>query len=284
MLRYMGLESHSRTLTPLMTERYPLIFGFLNPSKGAVMIYESLKLPSDRISADEKLSFLTDLKAELKDDFGDSKSDTGMILRPGRTLKTPSKRANSADLDLYEPPKKKIKTSSRIVAKPKTPSKPPKTKTPAKKVKKPVNDDDEFEDWRLFAVLEEQEKKEREKQLIDLTTRSDNDAIVPMMTDSDVDLELALKLQSEFDKEGPAREQFECPICFDEKPVDFKFIYSNCPHSQCRDCVQEYFTGLIGKKIHPIVCVICKQQVSDFDLGLVLDETKMEEYWGLAPK
>lgn len=91
------------------------------------------------------------------------------------------------------------------------------------------------------------------------------------------DEKFARKLQKEFDAEDRSVEEFECPICFDRKPIDSKFIYQECEHEQCRECASEFFTRQIQLK-NQINCVLCQKEVSTLDLELVLPLDSVNKY------
>jgi hypothetical protein len=87
----------------------------------------------------------------------------------------------------------------------------------------------------------------------------------------------ARKLQKEFDAEPGSVEEFECPVCLEEKPIDSKFIYQNCDHVQCRDCASDFFTRQIELN-NKINCVLCQQEVATLDLELVLSNDLGSKY------
>jgi hypothetical protein len=91
------------------------------------------------------------------------------------------------------------------------------------------------------------------------------------------DEKFAWKLQKEFDAEKRTVEEFECPICMDDKPIDSKFIYQNCDHEQCRDCASEFFLRQIELK-NKINCVLCQKEVATLDLELVLSSDMVRKY------
>jgi len=91
------------------------------------------------------------------------------------------------------------------------------------------------------------------------------------------DEKFARKLQKEFDAEKRNVEEFECPICLEEKPIDSKFIYQNCDHEQCRECASEFFLRQIELK-NKINCVLCQKEVATLDLELVLSTDMIRKY------
>jgi hypothetical protein len=91
------------------------------------------------------------------------------------------------------------------------------------------------------------------------------------------DEKFARKLQKEFDAEKRSVEEFECPICIEEKPIDSKFIYQNCDHEQCRECASEFFLRQIELK-NKINCVLCQKEVATLDLELVLSTDMVRKH------
>lgn len=94
------------------------------------------------------------------------------------------------------------------------------------------------------------------------------------------------------DEEERKVEAYECPICFDEKPIDSKFIYQNCEHVQCRECASEFFSRQIQHN-NKINCVLCQKEgtlsrcflcaslsslVAILDLELVLPNDLVTKY------
>jgi hypothetical protein len=107
---------------------------------------------------------------------------------------------------------------------------------------------------------------------IDLCSTEDSECEL-----SEDDEIFARKLQKEFDAEHASVEEFECPVCLDEKTIESKFIYQNCGHVQCRDCASDFFIRQIELK-KKINCVLCQKEVSILDLELVLSTDLVRKY------
>jgi len=62
--------------------------------------------------------------------------------------------------------------------------------------------------------------------------------------------------------------------------VDFLQTLSACTHEYCRDCLIHYISDKIVTKSFPIVCPNpdCKQEISVYDMELLLDEKMMKKY------
>ena len=95
--------------------------------------------------------------------------------------------------------------------------------------------------------------------------------------DDSSDLELALRMQWQFNEEDTAlREQmktlqrqadnrpvFSCCICIDELPTDFVARVEKCGHSFCRACLKEFVRNGMDERRYPLLCPECGPVVED---------------------
>jgi len=71
-----------------------------------------------------------------------------------------------------------------------------------------------------------------------------------------------------------------CIICMDELDPDFVHTFSGCEHQGCRDCLMAFLKGRILERKYPLTCPAfkCKNEVTEFDLEILLDKTTFERY------
>jgi len=226
-----------------------------SPESDLRLIFDSLQIPHQAA----RREFLLQVKKELGLLSTHKESSSKMCLRSNKSRKDTNSTNKNKDPESKKP----------CVQKP-TQQRPQKTKRLIQNFAEPPSKKQKFND---DFTPEERAFFEGKSTTIDLTCETATDHYVTS------DLEMALKLQAEFDRETPVqKETFECPICYEQIPIDQQFLYSNCPHTQCRDCVTTYFTRQIENQVYPITCVLCKQPVAFGDLELLLPESLLAKY------
>lgn len=95
----------------------------------------------------------------------------------------------------------------------------------------------------------------------------------------DVDLDLAMRLQFEFNNEDEqlraqlvelqagAQVTFACTICMEEVPEDFVARVNGCKHSFCRECLRGHVVAQISENKFPIGCPSCSAEKDKGKVG-----------------
>ncbi|KAG8684162.1 hypothetical protein FRC11_012523 [Ceratobasidium sp. 423] len=108
---------------------------------------------------------------------------------------------------------------------------------------------------------------------------SDNESTPPTTEELDTirSLELAARLQSEFDDETAAiskdeslaksleQATFDCGICMDTYPDEKIALVEECGHSCCRDCMRGNIEAMIEDRRYPLPCPFCAVEPDDND-------------------